>query len=90
MSGSVFAAWTTRFVAHYRQRSLMLFSDKVVDATRELAEALRCNMSSSISIKEDLKRRSIEQFYDAVDAIVRSQEKLQHFHMQVWNVDGSF
>lgn len=66
----MFAAWTTRCVAHYKQHSTMLFSDKVIDATRELAEVLRYNMSSSASIKEDLTRRSIDQFYDAVDAIV--------------------
>ncbi|KAH7700452.1 CRE-GES-1 protein, partial [Aphelenchoides avenae] len=69
MSGSVFAAWTTRFMADISLDVNLLFSDKVVDTTRELAEALRCNMSSSLSIKEDLKRRSIDKFYDAVDAI---------------------
>ncbi|KAH7721530.1 CBN-GES-1 protein [Aphelenchoides avenae] len=55
MSGSVFAAWTT--------------SDKVIESTRQLAHVLRCNMSDSNRLKIDLKQKSPQEFYDAIDVI---------------------
>lgn len=51
-------------------------SDRVVWATHKLASELGCTSADPADIKQYMKTKSIEQFFDAMDRLVRSLRRL--------------